>query len=86
MTSFIDQKYELLQNVDVPTPNMSTNAQIHDPIRVDVNVPAPDMGTNAQDLGGSLRRQAATGRGVVLPRSADIGCCNKGQTAHPRGS
>ncbi|GJU79706.1 Myb domain protein 4r1 [Tanacetum coccineum] len=28
MTSFIDQKYELLQNVDVPTPNMSTNAQI----------------------------------------------------------
>ncbi|GJU60480.1 hypothetical protein Tco_1238246, partial [Tanacetum coccineum] len=64
-------------NVDVPAPDMSTNAQIHDPIGVDVNVPAPDMGTNAQDLGGSLGREAATGRGVVLPRSADMGCCSK---------
>ncbi|GJY53629.1 Myb domain protein 4r1, partial [Tanacetum coccineum] len=46
-------------------------------IRVNVDVPAPDMSTNAQDLGGSLGREAATGRGVVLPRSADMGCCSK---------
>ncbi|GKC11963.1 hypothetical protein Tco_1008745 [Tanacetum coccineum] len=51
--------------------------KIHDLIGVNVDVPAPDMGTNAQDLGGSLGREAATGRGVVLPRSADMGCCSK---------
>ncbi|GJX53389.1 ribonuclease H-like domain-containing protein [Tanacetum coccineum] len=46
------------------------NKKIHDLIGVNVNVPAPDMGTNAQDLGGSLGREAATGRGVVFATEA----------------
>ncbi|KAL3373398.1 hypothetical protein AABB24_005402 [Solanum stoloniferum] len=44
--------------------------KIHDLIGVNTDVPAPDMGTNAQDLGGSLGREAATGRGVVYATEA----------------
>ncbi|GER46567.1 glutamate dehydrogenase, partial [Striga asiatica] len=44
--------------------------KIHDLIGVNTDVPAPDMGTNAQDLGGSLGREAATGRGVVFATEA----------------
>ncbi|KAK4351194.1 hypothetical protein RND71_030507 [Anisodus tanguticus] len=44
--------------------------KIHDLIGINTDVPAPDMGTNAQDLGGSLGREAATGRGVVYATEA----------------
>ncbi|CAN1241967.1 Glutamate dehydrogenase 2 [Linum perenne] len=44
--------------------------KIHDLIGTHTDVPAPDMGTNAQDLGGSLGREAATGRGVVFATEA----------------
>ncbi|KAF8044375.1 hypothetical protein BT93_A2385 [Corymbia citriodora subsp. variegata] len=44
--------------------------KIHDLIGIHADVPAPDMGTNAQDLGGSLGREAATGRGVVFATEA----------------
>ncbi|KAL3341832.1 hypothetical protein AABB24_026048 [Solanum stoloniferum] len=44
--------------------------KIHDLIGVNTDVPAPDMGTNAQDLGGSLGREPATGRGVVYATEA----------------
>nr|GEZ86080.1 glutamate dehydrogenase 2 [Tanacetum cinerariifolium] len=44
--------------------------KIHDLIGINVDVPAPDMGTNAQGLGGSLGREAATGRGVVFATEA----------------
>ncbi|XP_043690789.1 glutamate dehydrogenase 1-like isoform X2 [Telopea speciosissima] len=44
--------------------------KIHDLIGVHTDVPAPDMGTNPQDLGGSLGRDAATGRGVLFATQA----------------
>ncbi|RWR85393.1 glutamate dehydrogenase 1 [Cinnamomum micranthum f. kanehirae] len=44
--------------------------KIHDLIGIHTDVPAPDMGTNAQDLGGSLGRDAATGRGVLFATEA----------------
>ncbi|KAK1263857.1 Glutamate dehydrogenase [Acorus gramineus] len=44
--------------------------KLHDLIGVHTDVPAPDMGTNSQDLGGSLGRDAATGRGVLFATEA----------------
>ncbi|RZS10302.1 hypothetical protein BHM03_00041501 [Ensete ventricosum] len=44
--------------------------KIHDLIGIHTDVPAPDMGTNPQDLGGSLGRDAATGRGVLFATEA----------------
>ncbi|RRT47590.1 hypothetical protein B296_00027679, partial [Ensete ventricosum] len=60
--------------------------KIHDLIGIHTDVPAPDMGTNSQvihfrfhfsfmmfrkgDLGGSLGREAATGRGVLFATEA----------------
>ncbi|KAK2398299.1 glutamate dehydrogenase [Trifolium repens] len=44
--------------------------KIHDLIGVHIDVPAPDMGTGPQDLGGSLGRDAATGRGVLFATDA----------------
>ncbi|CAN1245988.1 Glutamate dehydrogenase B [Linum grandiflorum] len=44
--------------------------KIHDLIGIHIDVPAPDMGTGPQDLGGSLGRDAATGRGVLFATEA----------------
>ncbi|CAN1765288.1 Glutamate dehydrogenase 1 [Linum perenne] len=44
--------------------------KIHDLIGIHIDVPAPDMGTGPQDLGGSLGRDAATGRGVMFATEA----------------
>ncbi|KAG0622755.1 hypothetical protein M758_3G121100 [Ceratodon purpureus] len=44
--------------------------KIHDVIGPHLDIPAPDMGTNSQDLGGSLGREAATGRGVLFATEA----------------
>ncbi|XP_021319016.1 glutamate dehydrogenase 2, mitochondrial isoform X2 [Sorghum bicolor] len=57
--------------------------KIHDLIGTHTDVPAPDMGTNAQDLGGSLGRDAATGRGVMYATEAllaEYGKCISGST------
>ncbi|KAK1303447.1 Glutamate dehydrogenase 2 [Acorus calamus] len=44
--------------------------KIHGLIGTYIDVPAPDMGTNSQGLGGSLGREAATGRGVICAAEA----------------
>ncbi|GJN23044.1 hypothetical protein PR202_gb10660 [Eleusine coracana subsp. coracana] len=52
--------------------------KIHDLIGIHADVPAPDMGTNSQDLGGSLGRDAATGRGVLFATEALLAEHGKG--------